>query len=69
VSFLLNNINISENDLLILNHVSGGSLGSYVLNAGTFSAGSVRIYIRNITSTNLSENLTIRFAVINTTNN
>jgi hypothetical protein len=69
VNFILNNTSISANDLLVLNHISGGTLGSYLLNAGQTSAGSVRIYIRNVTSGNLSESLTIRFAVINTTNN
>ena len=62
-TFTLTNNTIGANDLLILNHVSGGTAGSYLLNAQA-AAGSASINVRNITAGNLSEAIVIRFAVI-----
>lgn len=63
VSFTLTNSTIAATDLLVLNHVSDGTAGSYVLNAQC-AAGSASINVRNITAGNLSEAIVIGFAVI-----
>ena len=63
VSFTLTNSSITANDLLILNHVSGGTRCSYLLNA-TAAAGSATIDVRNITAGSLSEAIVIGFAVL-----
>jgi hypothetical protein len=63
VSFTLTNSSIAATDLLILNHVSGGTAGSYTLNAQA-AAGSASINVRNITAGSLSEAIVIGFAVI-----
>ena len=63
VSFTLTNNTIAATDLLVLNHVSGGTAGSYLLNAQC-GAGSASINVRNITAGNLSEAIVIGFAVI-----
>jgi hypothetical protein len=63
VSFTLTNSAIEAGDVLVLNHISGGSIGSYLLNAQS-AAGSATINVRNITSGNLSEAIVIAFAVI-----
>lgn len=63
VSFTLTNTSIAATDLLVLNHVSGGTAGSYVLNAQA-AAGSASINVRNITAGSLSEAIVIGFAVI-----
>jgi hypothetical protein len=63
VSFVLNNSTIGANDLLLLQHQSGGTLGSYTLNAAC-TAGSATIYVRNNTAGALSEALVIHYAVI-----
>jgi hypothetical protein len=63
VSFTLTNSSIAATDLLILNHVSGGTAGSYLLNAQA-AAGSASINVRNITAGNLGEAIVIGFAVI-----
>jgi hypothetical protein len=65
VSFTLTNTTIVATDLLVLNHVSGGTAGSYLLNAQA-AAGSVSINVRNITAGSLSEAIVIGFAVIKT---
>jgi hypothetical protein len=61
VSFTLTNSSITANDVLILNHLSAGTAGSYLLNAGSAS-----INVRNITAGSLSEAIVIGFAVIKT---
>ena len=63
VSFVLTNSTIGANDLLVLQHQSGGTLGAYTLNAAC-AAGSATIYVRNNTAGGLSEALVIRYAVV-----
>ena len=65
VSFTLTNSSITANDVLILNHLSAGTAGSYLLNAQA-AAGSASINVRNITAGSLSEAIVICFAVIQT---
>jgi hypothetical protein len=62
-SFTLTNTVIEAGDILILNHISGGTAGSYLLNAQS-AAGSASINVRNITAASLSEAIVIAFAVI-----
>ena len=66
VSFVLTNSQIAAGDVLILNHISGGTAGSYLLNARS-AAGSATIDVRNITTGSLSEAIVIAFAVIRAT--
>jgi hypothetical protein len=63
VSFTLTNSTIAATDLLVLNHVSSGTAGSYLLNAQA-AAGSASINVRNITAGSLSEAIVIGFAVV-----
>jgi hypothetical protein len=63
VSFVLTNTAIAAGDVLVLNHVSGGTMGSYTLNARC-AAGSATIDIRNNTAGSLGEALVIGFALI-----
>jgi hypothetical protein len=65
VSFTLTNSSITANDILILNHLSAGTAGSYSLNAQA-GAGSASINVRNITAGSLSQAIVIGFAVIQT---
>lgn len=62
VSFALTNSIIEAGDVIIFNHISGGTLGSYTLNASCAS-GSATIYLRNITAGALAEAVVLRFAV------
>jgi hypothetical protein len=63
VSFVLTNSAIAAGDTLILNHISGGTAGSYTLNARS-AAGSATIDVRNVTAGALAEAIVIAFAVI-----
>ena len=63
VSFTLTNTVIEADDILIMNHISAGTAGSYLLNAQS-AAGTASINVRNITAGSLSEAIVIAFAVI-----
>ena len=63
VSFTLTNTTIAATDIIVLNHVSAGTAGSYLLNAQA-AAGSASINVRNITSGSLSEAIVIGFVVV-----
>jgi len=63
VSFTLTNTVIEAGDILILNHISGGTAGSYLLNAQS-AAGLASINVRNITAGSLSEAIVIAFAIL-----
>jgi hypothetical protein len=63
VPFILYNTIIEAGDIIVLNHISGGTAGAYTLNAQS-SSGSALINVRNLTAGNLSEAIVIAFAVI-----
>lgn len=63
VSFTFTNTSIAATDMLLINHVSGGTPGSYTLNAQC-AAGSAIINVRNNTAGSLSEAIVLLFAVI-----
>jgi hypothetical protein len=63
VSFTLTNTRIALGDVLVLNHVTGGTPGAYLLNARC-AAGSAVINVRNITAGNLAEAIVIAFNVV-----
>jgi len=63
VTFTLTNSTIATTDLLVLNLVSGGTAGAYLLNAQS-AAGSASINVRNVTAGALAEAIVIGFAVI-----
>jgi hypothetical protein len=64
VSFALQNTAISATDVMIINHVSGGTLGNYLLNVNCQASGAT-IYVRNISTGALAQPLTLRYAVVN----
>jgi hypothetical protein len=63
VSFTLTSTSIESGDILIMNHLSAGTAGSYSLNAQS-AAGSASINVRNISLGSLSEAIIIVFAVV-----
>jgi hypothetical protein len=66
VTFTLTNSAIAATDVMILNHVSGGTIGKYTFNASC-AAGSASITIHNVNSGGGSAEaaaLVLRFAVI-----
>jgi len=67
VSFVLTDTSIAATDVLVLNHISGGTVGSYNLNAQA-AAGSATINVTNTTAGSLSEAIVIQFAVVKAVN-
>jgi hypothetical protein len=63
VSFTLNNSAIGNTDVIILNQVGGGNIGLYAFN-GACNTGSAQISVHNMTNTNRSDAIVLRFAVI-----
>ena len=65
VSFTLTNSTIAAGDVLILNHLNGGSVGRYMLNAQCVG-GSATINVKNTNPTSgaLAEAIVIAFVVI-----
>lgn len=63
VSFAFTNSTISSTDVLVINHVSGGTVGSYTFTAAC-GAGSATVYVRNATSGSLGEAIVLRYALI-----
>jgi hypothetical protein len=67
VTFNLSNSVIESTDIVVVSHISGGTLGAYNF-AVAPAAGNANIVIRNITAGSLSEALTLRFIVIKSVN-
>lgn len=67
VTFNLSNSVIADTDIVLVSHISGGTLGAYNF-AVAPAAGNANIVIRNITAGSLSEALTLRFIVIKSVN-
>jgi len=67
VTFNLSNSVIEATDIVVVSHISGGTLGAYNF-AVAPAAGNANIVIRNITAGSLSEALTLRFIVIKSVN-
>jgi len=67
VTFSLSNSVIDSTDIVIVSHISGGTLGSYNF-AVAPATGNANVTIRNITAGSLSEALSLRFIVIKSVN-
>ena len=63
VTFTMPNTTIEAGDIIVMNHISGGTLGAYTLNASC-GVGTADINVRNVSLGSLSEAVILRFAVI-----
>lgn len=63
VSFTLTNSTIAAGDILVMNHVSGGTSAAYNINPQC-GAGNAVITVRNVTAGNLGEAIVLGFAVV-----
>ncbi len=64
VTFTVTDTAVAATDNVILNHKSGGTLGSYNVQAHTIAAGSFKITIQNVSGGSLSEALVLSFTVV-----
>lgn len=67
VSFSFTDTSVVATDVIVINHVSGGTLGAYTVNARA-AAGSFTVDVRNNTGGSLSEALVLQFAVVKSVN-
>jgi len=63
VSFTMTNSTVESGDIIVINHISGGTLGSYTFNASC-GVGTADINVRNVSLGSLSDAVILRFAVI-----
>ncbi len=68
VSFVLNDSAVTATDMIVAEHESGGTIGSYTINARATGSGTASIDVRNNTAGSLSEAIVVRFAVIKSVN-
>ena len=68
ISFTFTNNKITDEDHLLVTHISGGTLGAYVVGGVVTGAGAATIYIRNVDSSPLTESLVLKYTVFASAN-
>jgi hypothetical protein len=63
VTFALTNSTVEAGDIIVMNHISGGTLGAYTFNASC-GIGTANINVRNVSLGSLSDAVVLRFAVL-----
>ena len=64
VSFTVTNSEIAATDVVVVNHGSAGTAGSYLVAANTIAAGSFKVTVTNASGSNLSEAIVINFVAL-----
>ena len=64
VSFTVTNSKIAATDVVVVNHGSAGTAGSYLVNANTIAAGSFAVTVSNVSAGSLSEAIVINFVAL-----
>ena len=64
VTFQVNNDKISATDVVVVNHASGGTAGSYLVQANSLAAGSFKITVANVSAGSLSEAIVLNFVAL-----
>lgn len=64
VSFTVNNSLVKADDLIVVNHTSGGTGGAYLAQAHSLAQGSFAIVVCNLSAGSLSEALVLTFGIL-----
>lgn len=64
VSFIVTDAAVAATDNVLVNHVSGGTAGAYVVSANNFSTGFFSISVRNVSGGSLSEAIVLQYSVV-----
>ncbi len=64
VTFTVTNSTMAATDVVVAQHDSVGTIGSYTISPNTSAAGSFKISVRNNTAASLGEAIVIRFAIL-----
>jgi hypothetical protein len=68
VVFTVTNSAIASTDVVIINHASGGTAGSYSVEIAGIATGSFGVCISNLSTSNRSEAITLNYAIIKAVN-
>ena len=64
VTFAVTNSKVSSTDVVVACHGSGGTAGSYLVNASEIGSGSFKITVSNVSAGNLSQAIVINFVAL-----
>ena len=64
VSFTVTNSEVAATDVVVANHGSAGTAGSYLVQANTIAAGSFKLTVTNVSAGSLSEAIVINFVAL-----
>lgn len=64
VQFTVNNSAVEANDNFVINHISGGTLGAYLVSMAATGAGTAQVTLTNLTAGTLGEAITLKFSLI-----
>lgn len=64
VSFTVTNSTVTAKDVVLVNHSSAGTAGSYLVQANAIAAGSFAITVSNVSAGSLGEAIVLTFVVI-----
>lgn len=64
VSFTVTNSFCTAGDVVLVNHGSVGSAGSYIVQANLIADGSFKITVSNVSAGSLSEAIVLNYAII-----
>ena len=66
VSFTVTNAKVGANDTVLVNHTSGGTAGSYLVQVNAVAAGSFNITVSNVSGGDLSEAIVLTYRILRT---
>ena len=64
VSFTVTNSEIAATDVVVVNHASAGTAGSYLVGVSAIAAGSFGITVTNVSGGSLSEAIVLNFVAL-----
>ena len=64
VDFVVNNDKCTATSCVIVNHASGGTAGSYIIDAVRVQDGSFKIMVSNVSDGSLGQAIVINFALV-----
>jgi hypothetical protein len=64
VSFTVTCSAVDANDVVVVNHISAGTAGAYMVQANSVGSGSFAITVTNLTGGSLGEAIVLQYAVI-----
>ena len=63
-SFTVTNSEVASTDVVIVNHGSGGTAGSYLVQANTIADGSFAITVANVSAGSLGEAIVLNYVAL-----